>query len=558
MGVAVEGSGPEQTYEERPASAGETPMVVSRASRRPQSRWYADPLNVGAALVVLAAVVVGLWLRYRYYTVVEPGPDSDEAEFALLADQLLRGEVPIVMRGQPYGGTPWLIAIAVSIRAFGMNVFGLRLPTVVLGITNVALIFAIGRQLGWSVRRAALGAGSIWCYPMATVFFASRETMYFVPAVTCSLVTLLLVLRLEAQRDPTVEHLGATSWSRRLLFLAGLAAGVGLWINPGSLYISGPTLLWLGVRSAREAYATTESWGRRAWLAARPGTAAGVGLVVGASPLLFVNLVGYDRRNNYSDRIGYSLVERLELLARQQAPGWLGFKVPLGGYTEGAWLGGAVWKLAFLALALLFVFQTVRRSSVRNESVVTFLALACPFVFLLVTAQSGPIYANLRYIFFASPILSLLIVAKWRREWLAVAAAATLPLVSAAGVLAWQVNQGETVESTVELLEARGATCAIGDYWAGGYRVMFHSEGKIATAMTYENRDPVFLEQAEDRGNCPWIFKDGDPYANLLLGYLDAQGIGVEVQRPGAGLVVFFPDQRVWLTDVFPDAVPAN
>ena len=64
-------------------------------------RRVSDPTTVVVAVVVAVAIAVGVALRYRYYTGIEPGPDSDEAEFALLAQQLLRGEWPLLMRGQP-------------------------------------------------------------------------------------------------------------------------------------------------------------------------------------------------------------------------------------------------------------------------------------------------------------------------------------------------------------------------------------------------------------------------------------------------------------------------
>ncbi len=530
----------------------DTGAPVGRSARlRAQ---LSDPVTIAALLVVVAAVVMGIWLRYRYSTWVEPGPDSDEAEFGLLAQQLLRGELPLLMRGQPYGGTPWLAGIAASLRVFGMNELGLRLPTVVLGVTNALLALAIGRQLGWSLRRALLGAGGVWCYPMAAVFFASRETMYFVPAVTASLVTLSVVLRAERHRSPTTP-MGADAAARRLLVLAGFAAGVGFWINPGSLYITGPTFVWLGLRALREAWASDDTPRRRVLDVLRPAATLVLGVLVGAFPWWFLTVFGVARRDNYGERGGYSLVERAEFFAFEQVPGWLGFKVPIGGYTNGAWLGGTLWRVAFVAFALLLVVQALRRRNLPNEGVLTAIALGFPIVFLFVTARSGPVYANLRYVFFAAPLLGLLVVAKWRRDAAAVAAAALLPLISFAGLMAWHPPEGRTTEAAVALLRERGATCVIGDYWAAGHRLMFESQGDIVAVSTFENRNPLYVDQAEERGNCPWIFYADDPYNQVLVDYLADRDIDVEVARPGGGLVVYFPERRVWVTDVFPDAL---
>jgi len=535
----------------------ESPQVVAEAT--PDLRLWlknasTNPATIASAVVVIFAIGVGIWLRYRYYTIIEPGPDSDEAEMGLLARDLLRGEWPLLMRNQPYGGTPWLFGIAASIRVFGMNVFGLRLPTVFLGLINAGLAFGIGRQFIWSTRRSALAAAGVWSYPMAAVFFGSRETLYFVPAVTCSLLLLLVILRMERLREPS-ELLGSTSQSRNSLLVAGIAGGIGFWINPGSLYITAPTLLWIAVRAVREAWSAPLSWPRRMLAVMRPGFVAAVGLVLGAAPWLFLTILGDSRRNNYSGRAGYSTLDRLQLFIREQAPGWLGFRVPIGGYTNGAWLGGFGWKLACVALAGLLVFQIFRKRNLANETVISYLALGVPLIFLVVTAKSGPVYANLRYVFFASPILSLLLVAKWRRDLWAAAAVAVLPAISLAGTMAFNVTQAETVRGAVELLDSKQATCAITDYWAGGYRLMFESEERIVTVTNYENRDPQYIPIAAERGNCPWIFNESDPNATAVANYLNANGIAFEQAHPGAGLIVFFPERRVWVDEIFPDAL---
>lgn len=517
-------------------------------------RRVSDPTSVVVAVVVAVAIAVGVALRYRYYTGIEPGPDSDEAEFALLAQQLLRGEWPMLMRGQPYGGTPWLFGIAASIRVFGMNSLGLRLPTVFLGLVNAGLSYGIGIQLAWLRRRAVLGAAAVWCFPMSAVFFASRETMYFVPSVTAGLATILVLLRMERRR-PSGEILGSGTLSRRSLFVAGIAAGVGLWINPGSLYLTAPALIWIGWRALAEARSLAESVSARVRAVVIPVLQLLAGLILGAFPFLFLTLAGTDRRNNYTDRVGYGFAERVELLGLHQLPGWFGFRVPIGGLLTGAWLGGVAWKIAFVVFLGLLIFQVARRAAFRNESLLSVLAVGVPIVFLLITLRTGPIYANLRYIFFASPILGLLLAAKWRSDMQAAAAIALLPIIALAGLLSVDLPRQETTARTAQLLQAREAKCAIGDYWAGGHRLMFETEGKIVSISTYENRNPLYLDQAEDLGNCPWVFAEGSPGAAQFEQYLQSKQISAESVRPGDGLVVYFPESRVWLEELFPDSL---
>ena len=84
---------------------------------------------------------------------------------------------------------------------------------------------------------------------------------------------------------------------------------------------------------------------------------------------------------------------------------------------------------------------------------------------------------------------------------------------------------------------------------------MFETEGKIVSISTYENRNPLYLDQAEDLGNCPWVFAEGSPGAAPFEQYLQSKQISVESVRPGDGLVVYFPERRVWLEELFPDSL---
>ena len=87
---------------------------------------------------------------------------------------------------------------------------------------------------------------------------------------------------------------------------------------------------------------------------------------------------------------------------------------------------------------------------------------------------------------------------------------------------------------------------------------MFESQEEIISISTYENRNPLYIDQAEDLGNCPWVFFDGTPTAAQFEQYLASKQISVEAVRPGDGRVVYFPERRVWLEDLYPDSVPGS
>lgn len=549
--TAVELSGPEA---EGPGSSasGEEPSDRN-PSEDPGPRRPA-PATIAAVVVVTLCVAVGLLLRYRYYTGIEPGPDSDEAEMGLLGMEFIRGEWPLLMRNQPYGGTPWLWVLGPSVRLLGLNAWGLRVPINVLGLVNAGLLGLIGVTLGWSRRRAAVAAAAVWCYPLAAVSFASRETLYFIPAITGGLVALLLVLRSERRRVGLEDPLAGDRRAAVLLALSGFAAGVAFWVNPGAFYLVVPTFAWLLIRSLRSAFYGL-SWRARIWDVVRPMGLAAIGFLVGALPWWFLTVLGPARRDNYAARPRVPLLDRLEFFAREQVPGWFGFRVPYGADLHGDWLGGTAWKVGFVAVAVLVVVQVVRRKGLRDETVVTALALAVPAVYLMVTAKAGPLYTNLRYITFASPVLVLVVAAKWRRDLAAVAALGLLPVVAFAGSQAWNPAPYLSLDPVVRVLEERGTRCVLGDYWAGGHRLMFETGERIIAVPTYENRNPKYPALARDLGNCAWLYRDGQAAAGAFEGWLGAQGIEHETVRPGPGFVLYFPERRVWLDEVPPEAL---
>lgn len=534
---------------------GEVPVDDEDADPSPRPPWR-DPVTWVVGLVVLFGVGVGIWLRYQYYWNVDPVPDSDESELGLMARQLLRGEFPLLMRNQPYGGSPFMFVDAISIRIFGLNVVGLRLPTVLLAVANAVLAFFIGRQVGWRPRRAALAAAGVWCSPIAGVYFTSRATMYFVPSITAGLVATLLLLRMERRR-PAEVALGSDVPTRWGLVLAGFATGLGLWINPGSLYLTLPLYLWFGWRVVRDAWERPGSWLHRTWLVLRPVGLSVFGVGVGAFPWLFLMVFGVSRRNNYGDRGELvDTVGRAELFFTEQLPGFLGFKAPMGAYTTGSWFSGWIWIVGFWAMVALLLFQILRPSRRRNEALFAVLAASVPLVFMIISSQTGPLYVNLRYIIFASPVLGLVMAAKWKRDLLAAAAVATLPVVSLSASLVWHHPVGLSLDPVVELLSERGARCALGDYWAGGHRLMFASDEEIVTATTYENRNPLYVDQAEHLGNCPWIFVRGTVSAQQFEDWMTAAGIDFEEVEPNAEVVVYFPERRIWLDE--PPPIPAG
>ena len=66
----------------------------------------------------------------------------------------------------------------------------------------------------------------------------------------------------------------------------------------------------------------------------------------------------------------------------------------------------------------------------------------------------------------------------------------------------------------------------------------------------YANRNPIYFERAKSRGNCPWVYYQNQPTAAAFEAYLNSKGISFEKRLMSDGLVVYFPERRVWATDV--------
>jgi hypothetical protein len=324
-----------------------------------------------------------------------------------------------------------------------------------------------------------------------------------------------------------------------------------VWINPGSLYLTLPTFLWLGYRSARRAVEMDGGAVARARSLFRPVWPALAGAVLGAFPWWFQTFVGVSRPDNYDSRAVVPVLTRLRKFGTQQFAGLTGFKPPFGKVLDAApWLFGRPAQVLYVLALVLLVVQALRPTRRHLEHVLGVMLLTAPVVYLLVSAKAGLVYVNLRYVFFVYPVLPLLVGAKWRRDLVAVLLLALLPVLSFVGMERTDVPRTTPVDATAKLLQARGARCVISDYWAGGNRLAFRLGGEIPVVSLYANRNPIYFQRAKNLGNCPWVYYQNQPTATAFETFLNAKGIGFEKRPMPDGLVVYFPERRVWATDV--------
>jgi hypothetical protein len=490
-----------------------------------------------AVVVVLACIALGVYFRFAQYHRVSPSPDSDQSEGGLMAAELLKGQFPLLLWGQSYGGTIWMFPLALSLRIFGMTPFGLRFPAFVAGIVNAFLVYWVAVEAGWSRARAAVAGGVYWVFPLAAALMQSLDAGYFNPALTAELIALALAFRIDRRRD-------TPSTRRRVLF--GLTIGIGLWTNPGVVYLALPATIWLLARDL----VTTR---RVSWPLVRDWLWSTLGVVVGAFPWWFLALFRTDAAGLHAMVGTFSVGAGLKNLFGQQLPGVLGFKTPWGPEFSAPWQHGTWSKALYIVLAVVLIAQIVRSFWNRSSSLMGACAVFLPLAYLTIAAQTGLLYSNLRYVFLGTPVLVFLMGLGWKRDLVAIGAMAILPVLSIWSFAAWipaAAPSASHVEPLAAFFRENHIPCGISDYWAGGNRLMFALDDKVPVASLYAARNPLYVEEAETGGNCAWVFNRGAKNEIGFRKWLEKSGIQATRTRLPNGVVVYQPERRVWIDEV--------
>ena len=165
---------------------------------------------------VFAVVLLALVLRAWNLSAIPADVHGDEAAVGLAAQRILDGSVRNLF-GLGWASLPQLsfAASALSLRAFGNDLFGLRMASVIQGSISVALLYGMVKRL-FSIRIAALSAIFLATAQMAIHF--SRIGTNYVQALFVSLLLFYFLLR-GLQNGQSLDYLFAG-------FSVGLALGV--------------------------------------------------------------------------------------------------------------------------------------------------------------------------------------------------------------------------------------------------------------------------------------------------------------------------------------------
>jgi hypothetical protein len=435
--------------------------------------------------------------------------DSDEAIVGLMAVRVIRhGEVPPAFYwGQSYGGSLEAMFVVPFVWLFGTTTLGLRSASVLFELLTSWLTWRIARRLFQPSIANFVGVVSLF-WPLAMVWFGTRERLFYVPTAALGLVCVLLALQIDEQPG--------SLW-RWAAF--GFAAGVGWWLSPNIIYYAVPMALWLAIRGH--------------WSRVRNMAVAAVAAMLGAVVWIIASY-----KDHLSSLRGPNVArsstffERFRFFWTHGLPFAFGMRRPWNGHWYVSATLDIVLYIGLLALAVL----VLRRRKLRDSPEVFLLATA-PFVYALF--RGNFMLVEGRYTYFVASLLPLIVgrVVVIRLGRVLIAALLVTTTVGFIGGYESLVGAAPgSSRALADRLQAAGFHTAVGSYW-DTFKMSFESnEGVIASPLPGQGgyRSPRYGKIVL-ASSPAFVFNvsGSGPRVRALEHALDREHIGYHVIRAG-------------------------
>ena len=499
-------------------------------SQRRRRRLGPQPSLVEAAALGVA-FVVGAVQRWNVLT----GPlgyiDLDEATAGIAARSFF-AEPSVFFPGQPYGGTPESVLVALVHQGFGSGTLQLKVVPIVLHLVACCLVWGAARRVVPSRAGQLAAPVLLWLGPAAGVWQSTKERGFYGAAIVAAALIVLLVARLDhhVTRSGGVTDDRAALTRRELVGL-GLAMGVGWWISPLLLLVALPAVGWLLFRDPSR----LDHW---------PRVLAGA--VIGALPWIGWNVLHAFRSMRQPASLGTDAFTRF-------GDGVAKVAVLVGLETPWDPDRTLVPMARFVAVAILLVALVVAISRHPSTGASLPAVLVVGYLLLYPLANNtGTVGADPRYLYPMLPALALLIAGlvpspRWLPSSVVVLVVAGL----AAASTSWgMVGLDEVRTLDVRFLEAPGTSRVID--LLEDRDVRFAVTDLAGTQITYETGGRVkassFAVPRFDDLECLMLVEQPSTYVldnNLannvanLEWYLATNEIPYTKQQIGTWTVVF-------------------
>ena len=414
-------------------------------------------------LLCWAVALVGVVERLAFALAPASIVNSDEAITSLTAISVAKGEFPLIVGGNNYGGVAeaYIFALPIAVMRWLKLVGGASLMLDCMNIALHALLFwALYRVCNRFLSRtgALLLIAPAWLMSSTNIVLATQSYLGYVTGALAAVLSVGLLM------DEKVADL--QGHRKHQTMIAGLLAGFAFWQHP-IVGVAPLAVLTVGACSQLFRY-------RQSVLA--PLFTTAVATILGASPFIWRSVAQWDKVSPGAP-LESTFSHRLRIVFSEHIPRSLGLRT-----IDGHWLVGGmgIWVPTLIAIGLaVAVAVAVRRGR--------WAALGMVLTPVLVAAAPSTIWViDGRYGFLiALPLLILVAAALQGVKPIPFAfSAAALAVVGVVGFASigrdtkgFQWREPDVL-SLVGLLDSRGVTAVRGDYWIA-YRIAHVSSERI-------------------------------------------------------------------------------